>query len=236
MAGLGYAAGRRATSTVQVPPSAPPPLSAGATGAKQKLGRMVCASVQSRDLGEEELDALRLRAKWCSSELAELKRARDEARQPWPADEDSVEAPDLWTEAVEEALASCDIGADIELVDCTEYPCAAALRPAQAPPNAEAFRTEMVRLMEAVRACPDLRSAFNVKDDEHAEQALDVYRLDSPCGGRREDFFVLTAVEPDGPAHALLNADRDDKQERDFHRWLYRRADDVSAMWPCREE
>jgi hypothetical protein len=88
--------------------------------------------------------------------------------------------------------------------------------------------------MEVARGCAPLREAFGI-DETMVTGAIDVYRLDARCDGEREDFFVLAALDPEGPAYEMLNEkDRTDQEDRDFNRWLYRRADDLSAMWPCR--
>jgi len=90
----------------------------------------------------------------------------------------------------------------------------------------------MKRLMGATRACSPLRDAMGIPD-EQIEEAVDVFRLDADCGQDREDFFVLIALDPEGEAFDLLHRDRTDQEDRDFNRWMYRRADDLSAMWPC---
>jgi len=87
----------------------------------------------------------------------------------------------------------------------------------------------MKRLMAVARACAPLRASFGLQGPEH-DDAIDVYRLDARCGDRRESFFVLSAVAP----RALLSQDdRGEIEDRDMFRWLHRRADDVSGLWPC---
>ena len=54
------------------------------------------------------------------------------------------------------------------------------------------------------------------------------------CGQAREKFFVLTALAPKGPAFQRAAArDATATEERDQMRWMYRRADDLAALWPC---
>lgn len=157
---------------------------------------------------------------------------RKAVRQPWPAG-DTVESPEAWTDAVEQALAECELGAELEMVECTEYPCVAALRPADSTLDEAGREREMKRLMAAARTCAPLRASLGLEGPEH-DEAIDVFRLDARCGERREPFFVLTAFAPEGPAWALVSQDhRNEIEDRDLFRWMYRRADDVSGMWPC---
>ena len=90
----------------------------------------------------------------------------------------------------------------------------------------------------AVRACEPLRDAFGVAGDdvtqEQVEAALDVYRLDAQCEGDREKFLVLAALAPEGGAYELMHKnDTTTQEDRDLNRWVYRRADDLAALWPC---
>ena len=231
---LGYAVGTRATEPEprEAKPEPTTKAEVRPTKAARVVGGLVCAARQRpiRDEGED-CEALELRARWCEAELANAKRERTAVRQQWP-DEDSVEAAENWPDAVEAALAQCEIGAELEVVDCTEYPCTAALRPATPPPTPEAFEAEMKRLMGATRGCLPLRDAMGIPP-EQADKAVDVFRLDADCGDTREDFFVMMALDPEGDAFDLLHRDRTDQEDRDFNRWLYRRADDLSALWPC---
>ena len=116
-------------------------------------------------------------------------------------------------------------------MECSEYPCVAALRPqVDGGPDDEAFRKEQERMMAQVRACAPLRDAFGVTDDK----ALDVFANDTICAdGTRRDFFALMALDPTGPAYALLEKEqgRSKREERDLFRWLFRRGDDVAAQY-----
>lgn len=178
-----------------------------------------------------------LRATWCEGQLSECERSREAVRQPWP-EHQTVEDPVTWTQAVEEALVECDIaGAEVEAIDCAEYPCVAAFRPTAAgEPDSLAFSEEQERLIAAVRACAPLREAFGVQTDEQ-EQALDVFANDATCpDGSRADFFALMALDTQGDAYALLDdtkVDRTKREQRDLFRWLFRRGDDVAAQYPC---
>lgn len=195
---------------------------------------MVCAALDGGRRAEDDAscEALELRTRWCEGQLDQCTRERKAVRQPWPGEE-SVEAPEAWSDAVEQALAECELGVELELVECTEYPCVAALRPADPGLDQAGREQEMKRLMETARACGPLRAAFGLQGPEH-DKAIDVWRLDARCGEGREGFFVLSALSPEGPAWSLLEKEaKDELEERDFFRWLYRRADDVSGLWPC---
>lgn len=86
--------------------------------------------------------------------------------------------------------------------------------------------------MALARGCTPLRQAFGITP-EQSKGAIDVYQLDAQCDERREKFFVLSALDPAGPAFDLLLHGDTTEQQRDKARWIYRRADDLSAMWPC---
>jgi hypothetical protein len=235
-AGLGFWAGRATASApaaVGVEPVAGPVASPGPS-ARRVAGSLVCASLAPgrREDESASCEALGLRARWCEGQLDQCTGQRKAVRQPWP-EADTVEAPDAWADAVEEALAECEIGAELELVECTEYPCVAALRPADPALDEAGREQEMQRLMAAARACAPLRASLGLGGPEH-DEAIDVYRLDARCGEGREAVFVLSALAPEGPAWTLLRKDpRSEHEERDLFRWLYRRADDVSGLWPC---
>jgi hypothetical protein len=237
VAGLGFWAGRslaRDPAPLPAAPSPSPAVAPPSLPAHRAARGLVCASIDQarRHADDPSCDALELRGRWCEAELDQCTRERKAVRQPWPDDE-TIEAPEAWSDAVEHALAECELGAELELVECSEYPCVAALRPADPALDEAAREQEMKRLIEAARACAPLRSSFGIRGPEH-DEAIDVYRLDARCGEGRESFFVLSALAPDGPAHALLaKDDPSDQEERDLFRWLYRRADDVSGLWPC---
>ncbi len=232
---LGFWAGR-ATAAPQPEPKADPP--AAVTRSPSRATRrtaqgLVCAAIGGgrQTTPEPSCDGLALQAKWCQAQLEQCEGQRKAVRQPWPQ-ADTAEAPDQWADAVEEALAQCDMGAELELVECSEYPCVAALRPSDPTLDAAGREREMKRMMAVARGCAPLRESFGITPEHEA--ALDVYRLDARCGDGRESFFVLSALSPQGPAYALQSTEnRDAQQERDFSRWLYRRADDVSGLWPC---
>lgn len=200
-------------------------------GARPGIVPLVCARTRAAASSDApDCSEAELRARWCEAELDAYGEQRRAVRQPWPEDA-TIESPEGWTQAIDEALSSCELGAELELVDCSEYPCTAALRPADTAMSSEAHEREMERLMTAVRGCEPLRRSFGIAEDD---ANLDVFRLDARCGEAREAFFVLMALDPAGAAYEMMaDKSRDDFEERDFNRWMYRRADDLAGMWPC---
>lgn len=196
------------------------------------LRSLVCAPV-GRPLGREaSCEELDLRQRWCESELAECRRERASVRQEFPEDA-GIESPEQWSSSVDEAFEQCGIDAEIELVDCAEYPCTAALRSKTPLVDGPTQEREMNRLMAAARACAPLRSAFGVGEGQ--EDALDVFQLDAPCGGKAERFFAFMALDPKGAAYNRQRVQDDDLVEREVMRWMYRRGDDLVGLWPCRD-
>jgi hypothetical protein len=196
---------------------------------------LVCTPARSSGSDHDEnasCEQTELLSRWCASELDECRRQRGAVRQQWP-EEDTIESPGEWTEAIDQALDACDLGVELETIDCTEYPCAASLRPTNPGMTPAEHEQEMNRLTEAARHCAPLRTAFGL-DDATAEKAIDVFRLDSKCGDARENFFVLMALKPEGGAYRLITKeDADPGEERDMWRWMYRRADDLAGLWEC---
>jgi hypothetical protein len=231
----GFGLGRWVTPVASDPPSTSPagPGQAAATEpAPRSIRSLVCAPVRRAARVDSSCDEIELRERWCEAELADCSKQRDAVRHAWP-EADTVESPERWSEVVDEAFEACGIDAELEVVDCAEYPCTAALRPKTAAADAASHEREVERLTQAVRACPQLRAAFNVGDGQ--DEALDVFRLDAPCGAEHERFFAFMAVDTRGEAFAKQQAEDDDIVERDVMRWMYRRADDLVGMWPCPE-
>ncbi len=228
----GFGLGRWA-SPVALDPVAPPVAEpAGTEPAPRAVRSLVCAPVRRAASRDASCDELELRERWCETELADCTKQRDAVRHSWPEAE-TVESPERWSAAVDEAFDACGIDADLEVIDCAEYPCTAALRPKHAALDAASHEREVERLTNAVRSCPQLRAAFNVANGQ--EDALDVFRLDAPCGEQQERFFAFKAVDTRGDAFAKQQVQDDDVVERDVMRWMYRRADDLVGLWPCPE-
>lgn len=236
-AGIGFGIGRATAASAQsrpVPAAAPSAARPPAVVTRAVSG-LVCAPLAGApsDGDEPSCAAQALRARWCEGQLQECTAQRQAVRQAWP--QDGIEQPEVWTDAVEEALAECEIGAELEVIDCTEYPCVAGLRPAEPGLGEQEREQEMKRLMEAARACAPLRRSLGLVATEEDDASIDVFRNDARCPQEREEFFVLTALDPAGPARALIDKEhRSPREERDMFRWLFRRADDVSSLWPCR--
>lgn len=228
----GVAAGRwlwpasaPAATTTTSPTPAP-------TVAPKAVRSLVCAPVRRAASDGASCDELELRGRWCEAELADCGKQRDAVRHAWPESE-GVEAPENWSEVVDEAFEACGIDAELDVIDCAEYPCTAAVRPKVAMPDAATHERELERLTKAVRTCPQLREAFHVGPDQ--DDALDLFRLDAPCGDTHERFFGLMAIDTEGDAFAQQQVTTDDIVERDVMRWMYRRADDLVGLWPCPE-
>lgn len=193
---------------------------------------LICAPVRRAAAQDASCDELELRERWCEAELADCSERRDAVRHPWP-EADGVESPERWSAVVDEAFAACGIDAELEVIDCAEYPCTAAVRPKVPMPDAVSHERELERLTKAVRACPQLRAAFHVGAGQ--DDALDLFRLDAPCDGTHERFFALMAIDTQGGAFAEQQVSDDDIVERDVMRWMYRRGDDLVGLWPCPE-
>jgi hypothetical protein len=155
---LGVAVGRvwprpEAVAVVRMEPSAP----VAATTTPKAVRSLICAPVHRAATDDSSCDELELRERWCEAELADCSKQRDAVRHPWP-EADGVESPGRWSEVVDTAFEACDIDAALEVIDCAEYPCTAAVRPKLAMPDAASHERELERLTQAVRACPQLRA------------------------------------------------------------------------------
>lgn len=217
-----------AVAVVRAEPAAP----ASPNAMPKAVRSLICAPVRRAATEDASCDELELRERWCEAELADCSKQRDAVRHPWPA-ADGVESPERWSEIVDDAFEACGIDAQLEVIDCAEYPCTAAVRPKLAMPDAASHERELERLTQAVRACPQLRDAFHVGAGQ--DDALDLFRLDAPCGDTHERFFALMAIDTQGEAFAEQQISDDDIVERDVMRWMYRRGDDLVGLWPCPE-
>jgi hypothetical protein len=145
-----------------------------------------------------------------------------------------VESPEQWTKAVETAIEQCELGIELDLVDCTEYPCVAAWRPPRGADEANAplegadagYRED---LEKQVAGCAPLRAAFGVTED--TKEWASVWSYDAPCEGGIEPMVTLSVLQPGGPAYSTLNDDDDNSDET--LRWMFRRAEDVASSWQC---
>lgn len=232
---IGLGVGRVSAREDQAPPAVrTTTLQQQRPAALQPKG-MLCAR-RTAELEEAGCAKERLRAQWCEGQLSQCEASQSANRHAWPEDDDSIEGPQAWANAVEEALDDCEIeSAEIETIECSEYPCVAALRPAVVgEPDDPEFAKAQERLIEGLRGCAPLREAFGI--DDATTKALDVFSNDTTCpDGSRRDFFALMALDPSGPAYALIEEDRkrSKREERDLFRWLFRRGDDIAAAYPC---
>ena len=196
---------------------------------------LLCLRPGSDAEGEPSAN-LRPALRWCESRLARCEERREFRRNEWP-EEDSVESSEQWTQTVNDSLAQCGIDLDFELVDCTEYPCAAAFRPpADADPSSDMFsgpyQAYRDQLEEKLAKCEPLAKAFGGSTEDGLTEA-GVFAYDAPCGGEKEDMLVLSVLHAKGPAQTQLNGPGNHNA---VQRWMFRRAEDVAAGWSCKEE
>jgi len=220
--GAGLVAGRQLaaspTSTEPVPES---------ITEEPEPRRMVCVSDVSpgKHLDSSAAD---LALQWCQSQLADCRAQRATLRKPYPDDHEFLGAEE-WSAAVEAAFEDCGLPYELEVVECSEYPCVAGLRPKTALTeehvddwgNLEFGKDEM-------KKCPALAEAFGV-DGSLISDELGFYEVTCPDGSVEQVVLMyapgpdIDELEMDGPADPAM----------EWLRWITRRADDVAAMWTC---
>lgn len=217
----------RPAPLIVAPAPAPPPKAIAAPAS-----RLVCA--RDRDPDDErpvDCSAATLRADVCEARLDECSREKRGLRRSWPTDGAPSERPGEFQRAIEAALGECGLVEDLELLECTEYPCVAALRrPADVDPTVAAER-----LTAAAVECPALRDAFGLDADRAAAGGIQVNPVRVPCGadGGDEHAYVLSAFDPSGEAWAMWQARGEGDNLTEALRWMFRRGDDVAALWDC---
>lgn len=176
--------------------------------------------------------AAEARALVAEARLAACEHERRRVRHVWDEEGPTSEHPDGWVERVEEAIDACAIPVELEVVDCTEYPCVAGLKPTRMlDPSVDRERMAE-QLDEQLDACDGLREAFAVDDQG---DALQIHALDVPCDdGRTETTYALVALDTRGAAWKAWN-ERDRDPERVL-RWMFRRGDDLAAISPCGDQ
>jgi hypothetical protein len=153
-------------------------------------------------------------------------------RHDWP-ESTPVELPEHWAETVQSALENCGIDLQMEVVECTEYPCVAAVRPpadieiGTEDQESESYNAYHERLQQQLAACEPLQSQFV---DGKAAGLARLYHYDVPCEGGVEPILVLSVLHADGPAYRVQEGTNFTEQLR----WSYRRGDDLAAAWSCR--
>lgn len=197
-----------------VPPApaavAPPPAS--------KERRLVCTNVAAPSPPEE----LATRLQWCEGRLAAATRPRPTGRNEWP-ETIPEEAPDAWTDKLSALVERCHLPVDIEVADCDEYPCVAAVRPRQPGMGRK-------QLVDLVNACPEAEAllgplefdAVNSSvrcDDDVREEALVVF-LNSDL---TEANPAVRALFPSGSPELA-----------DVIVFGGRRVESALQTWPCR--
>lgn len=195
---------------------------------------LVCVRhVGPRSIAEEPdraCEAQQLAVSVCEARLDDCSRTKASLRVPWPSDGPDVEEPSKFSEAIEASLSECGLDEYLEVVDCTEYPCVAAFRPMVG--GVKADDAELEKLNATVDSCKPLRDAFDVGDDQL--DALEVHRVRVPCDGNDEDALVLSAMSTNGKAWAAWRDRGEGDNVTELLRWMFRRGDDVAAVWSCR--
>ncbi len=147
----------------------------------------------------------------CTSRLAAATASRPTTRRPFPEDVPEAETPGPWTDALAEDLDACHIPATLEVADCAEYPCAAALRPDHADDAA---------VTAAWNACPAL-----------AERQLSVTKAEVHCpDGSTERSLV--AWSDDDAVVARMKANGVDGNDG-VAVALGRRVESTLQLWDC---
>ena len=163
-------------------------------------------------------------------QLAECEAGSRRVRDPWPTDLPPQEDPEAWVETVEYAFEECDVPGAIEVVDCVEYPCVAAVRSGSVGEGTSDAHADAEALRSRLDRCAPLRSGLSIS--EAGTDAIQVHPIEVACeDGSKERAQVVIALDPAGPAWSEF--DRADKDIDAILRWYYRRTDDVMASWKC---
>lgn len=183
--------------------------------------RMICVS-DTFTLDDDKDAAASLALQWCQSQLGDCRRQRATLRKPWPDDPEVMTAAE-WTQKVETAFDACELPFELDLVECSEYPCVAGLRP-KTPIGIEDF-SEFGSLKfgrEELMACPELEGAFGTGD---ISDQVGFFQVNCP-DGHTEQMALLYAPGPD-VWEFEMEGTADTAME--WLRWMTRRADDVAA-------
>lgn len=192
---------------------------------------LVCVRSSESEGLESDCESLRPALKWCEARLARCESRGMFRRHDWP-DNTPGEHPERWTSSVRSALEACGIDLPLEVVDCTEYPCVAAVRP---PPGievgteddeAQSYTAYRERLERQLDTCEPLQGQFG---DGNSPGLARLHRYDVPCEGGAEPMLILSVLDSEGPAYAIQQGTNLTEQLR----WSFRRGDDLAAAWSC---
>lgn len=183
-----------------------------------KERRLVCTNVAAAPAPDE----LATRLQWCEGRLAAATRPRPTGRNDWP-ETLPEESPEAWTETLTTLVERCRLPVDVEVADCDEYPCVAAVRPREPGLGRKA-------LVDRVRECPEAAAITGTLDfdavnssvrcpDDTREEALVLF-LNGPVDDRNPAFRTLF---PGGEAELA-----------DFIVFGGRRVESALQTWPCR--
>ena len=165
---------------------------------------------------------------WCRAQLERCEHQRDYRREQWPSDAPQEE-PGAWSELLERAFEECDIELGLELIDCSEYPCVAALRTGvgAGADTSEQLEQLSERVEAQLQACPVFARELGGGDPE---ELVALHSYDVLCeDGRREAVLGVTAAPPNSELAARIEGD----DWNQLLRWYYRRGEDISASWAC---
>jgi hypothetical protein len=210
-----------------------PSTEADDTIARARITPMVCATLANLR-GSKEPDPTDVQAGELWLLRGQLQACRDDRkriRHGFDPQGPATERPETWTRHVEDAIDACDLPFEVDVVECSEYPCVAGLRPTDALPTEPADEEMAGRLDARLDACASLRQAFSIGDDQL--DALQIHEIELPCGDPEspETAFALVAMDTSGEAWRAWQ-NRDDDIEG-VMRWMFRRGDDLAAMIPC---
>lgn len=207
MAGLLAGLAVPATLGPRTPPRAPDPPSRASR-------HSVCADVRA-PLAHDSED---LRLRWCEARLAEASRETPTLRRDWPTEIPPEDEPGAWSEAVDAAVRACSLQMSVELTDCEEFPCVAALRPSLGVPE-------------------EARDALNACLSEHLGKptwgAAGSIVVRAHCPDGTEEPVLLLMAMTDAGESALGFPPDDFTSIPDFYMLLGRRAESALHLWQC---
>ncbi len=217
------------TDSVSGVSSSPPPrlaTEAPSDSRDARLREFVCVRERTSNATERQCEAERLAALACEARLAQCTGERTAVRKSWPEHGPESEEPEAYADILVSALEDCGLDPMLESVECTEYPCVAALRGDDRDP--ELFAEQ---LDQRVKACAPLRRAFGVGPEQL--DALSVRPLQVSCGDQSEVMFILQTLDTRGDAWEAWESRGERDNLVDILRWMFRRGDDVAGIWDC---
>lgn len=178
--------------------------------------RVVCTNVTAPE--PVEAQELGTRLEWCEARLSAATRVRPTGRKEWPEDMAGAESPEDWPATAEALLARCQPDVKMEVVDCEEYPCVAALRGPEGI-DVEAMRKELKR-------CAQTDAAL-------AEQDIELGSVTVRCpDGSTETALVFSLWDQESPVLSSVFGGRE-VTFADYIIHAGRRAESAVQLWSC---